>query len=239
MSFLTRPISNLLIESLPIRARDKLLNRCTLIDWTFGDIVCEHNQIYEHVYFPLSGFISLLTEVDDHHPVEMGLIGNEGMLGVSLVLGVNYAPVQSIVQGTGTALSMPTDQLQRSLLDCPELSTVLTRYIYVLMQQLSLAGACLHFHSIEARMARWLLMAQDRSHEDKLYLTHASLARMLGVRRSSVSIAAEALQEQHLIKYSRGNISILDRKGLALASCQCYQKMTKCYDQVMNKPRSG
>ncbi|MDX2463998.1 MAG: Crp/Fnr family transcriptional regulator [Porticoccus sp.] len=218
---------------MPSNVRNKLLKRCTLVDWTFGDIVYEVDQIYEHVYFPVTGFISLLTLVDDHHPLEMGLVGNEGMLGVSRVLSVNYAPMRSIVQGTGTALSMTAEQFQRSLLDCPGLSTLLMRYIYVLEQQLVMAGACLHFHEIDLRLARWLLMTQDRSHWDSFYLTHAFLARMLGVRRSGVSIAAESLKNRHLIEYARGNIKILDRKGLEAVSCQCYQGMTGFYNRVM------
>lgn len=233
MSFLASPITNLLIDSLPAKIRNKLLKRCTLVDWTFGDIVYEIDQIYEHVYFPLTGFISLLTQVGDN-PLEMGLVGNEGMLGVSRVLGVDYVSMQSIVQGRGTALSMTAEQFQLSLRDCPGFAQVLMRYIHVLNQQLVLAGACLHFHEIQPRLGRWLLMTQDRSHRDSFYLTHVFLARMLGVRRSGVSIAAEDLQNQHLIEYSRGNITILDRKGLEAVTCQCYQGMTQFYDRVMH-----
>ena len=195
--------------------------------------MCGANQIHQHVYFPVTGFISLLTVIDEHQPLEMGLIGNEGMLGVSLVLGVNSSPLQSVVQGSGTALSIPADQFQSMLLDCPDLVNSLMRYIYVLTQQLTSAGACLHFHELEARLARWLLMTQDRTHADKLYLTHAFLARMLGVRRSGVSLAAKALQEQRLIDYVRGNVTVLDRKGLERASCTCYQVMRESYTQVM------
>jgi len=233
MSLQTSSIKNLLIESLPTKVRNKLLKRCTLIDWTFGDIVCEDNQVYEYVYFPVTGFISLFTVVADHHPLEMGLIGNEGMLGASLVLGVNSAPLQSVVQGSGTALSIPADQFQCALLDCPGLSDLLMRYIYVLMQQLTVASACLHFHEIEPRLARWLLMTHDRAHGDRFYLTHAFLAQMLGVRRSGVSVAAEALQKKQLIQYARGHVNVLDRKGLEAASCQCYCSMTESYIGVM------
>jgi CRP-like cAMP-binding protein len=233
MSPLTHPVTNLLLESLPVRVRNKLLKQCTLVEWKFGDIVCEANEIYEHVYFPITGFISLLTVVDEHYPLEMGLIGNEGMLGVCLVLGVNHASLQSVVQGSGTALSIPVDQFRRALLDFPDLSVLLLRYNYVLMRQLVLAGACLHFHEVEPRLSRWLLMTQDRAHGDRLYLTHVFLAKMLGVRRSGVSIAAGVLQKQHLIAYSRGNIRILDRKGLEAASCQCYQAMTESYLRIM------
>ena len=234
MSLLASSITNLLIESLPTEVQNKLLKRCTLVDWTFGDIVGEVDQIYEHVYFPVTGFISLLTQADDYPPLEMGLVGNEGMLGVRRVLGVDYASMQSVVQGTGTALSMTAEQFQRSLRDCPGLSTLLMRYIHVLKQQLVMAGACLHFHEIEARLARWLLMTQDRSHGDSFYLTHVFLASMLGVRRSGVSIAAESLKNRDLIAYARGNIKILDRKGLEAASCRCYRGMTGFYDRVMH-----
>jgi CRP-like cAMP-binding protein len=233
MSHLTHPVTNRLLEFLPANVRNELLKQCTLVEWKFGDIICEANQIYEHVYFPITGIISLLTVVDEHHPLEMGLIGNEGMLGVCLVLSVNNASLQSVVQGSGTALSIPVDQFRRALLDFPDLSKLLLRYVYVLKQQLVLAGACLHFHEVEPRLARWLLMTQDRAQRDRLYLTHVFLAKMLGVRRSSVSLAAAVLQKQHLIDYCRGNIRILDRKGLEAVSCQCYQSMTESYLRVM------
>lgn len=233
MSIQKAPVTNHLIASLPIEIGNELLKRLTLVDWKFGEIVCEANQEYEHVYFPVTGFISLLTMEIDHHPLEMGLIGSEGMLGVSLVLGVNKAPLQSVVQGAGTALSISADQFQQVLLDFPDLSILLMRYTYVLMQQLAIGGACLHFHAIESRLARWLLMTQDRAHTNKLYITHTFLAYMLGIRRSSVSLAASSLQKQGLISYFRGKIKILDRKGLEVASCQCYQDMTESYIQVM------
>lgn len=235
MSARPTPVTNQLIESLPPGVRNKLLKRCALVDWTFGDIICEADQKHEHVYFPVTGFISLLMKESDHHPLEVGLIGHEGMLGTSLVLGVNGAPLRSVVQGAGTALSIPADQFQSALREYPGLSNLLMRYIHVLMQQLTLAGACLHFHTIESRLARWLLMTQDRVQGDTLHLTHAFLAYMLGVRRSSVSLAAEALQRQHLVSYSRGNITILDRKGLEAASCQCYQTMTEYYARIMRR----
>jgi CRP-like cAMP-binding protein len=229
MSPLTNPVNNLLLESLPVRVRNKLLKHCTLVEWKFGDIVCEANQVYEHVYFPITGCIAQLTVVDEHHCLEMGLIGNEGMLGVCLVLGVNNASLQSVVHGSGTALSIPVDQFRRALLNFTDLSILLLRYIYVLMQQLVLAGECLHFHEVEPRLARCLLMIEDRTHGDRLHLTHVLLAKMLGVRRSGVSTAAAVLQKNHLIDYCRGNIRILDRKGLEAASCQCYQAMTESY----------
>jgi CRP-like cAMP-binding protein len=234
MPRLNKKVTNELIDSLPAHEREKLLSRCTQVDWKFGDIICEANQVYQHVYFPLGGFVSLLTLIDDHPALEMGLVGNEGMLGVNLVLGANKASMQSIVQGTGSALAISAEDFRQSLLDCPSLSTLLLRYINVLLQQLTVVGACLHFHSIESRMSRWLLMTQDRTHGDRFYLTHAFLANMLGVRRSSVSLAAEALQKNHLISYSRGNIKVQDRQGLRAASCQCYQTMTDFYQRVMD-----
>jgi CRP-like cAMP-binding protein len=233
MPNLSYPVKNRLIESLASPVRYKLLERCTIVDWQFSEIVCEAKQIYEHVYFPLSGFVSMLTKIDGHPPLETGLVGNEGMLGLNLVLGANNAALQSVVQGTGTALSISVDDFHLSLLDCAGLSPMLLRYVNVSMKQLTMAGACLHFHSIESRLARWLLMTQDRSHSDSFYLTHAFLANMLGVRRSGVSLAAEAMQKNKLISYSRGNIKVLDRKALEVASCQCYQRMNDTYRRVM------
>lgn len=226
--------TNLLLESLPPNIRNRVLERCSLVHWTYGDVVCDARQRYKQVYFPLSGFISLLTEATDHRPLEVGLIGNEGMLGTSLVLGVGTAPLKSLVQGSGTAWSIPVDLFLLTLQDNPGFKRRLLLYIHVLMQQLTLAGSCLHFHTIDSRLARWLLMTQDRAHQDRLYLTHVFLADMLGVRRSGVSLAAEALQKQQLISYTRGNIDILDRRGLEAASCSCYDAMSHCYDRAMN-----
>lgn len=225
-------VINHLIGFLPRVQRNRILKRCEPVKLVLGTTLCEPNQPFKHVYFPLVGFISMVATMDDHQPLGAGLIGNEGMLGVTLALGVNAAPLRAMVQGTGTALMMTTAQFQQELCDSACLLHTLNRYVYVLMTQLSQASSCNRFHAIEPRLARWLLMTHDRAHTEYFYLTHKHLGNMLGVRRSSITIAAGALQRRKLISYNRGAISILDRKGLEAASCKCYDAMNNHYAKL-------
>jgi CRP-like cAMP-binding protein len=222
-----------LIAGIPTKDRVRLLANCEPVDLVFGDILSEADQPIEHVYFPLAGFVSLVATLDGHQPLEMGLVGNEGVLGVTLKLGIKTAPMRAVVQGTGTALRMTESKFMRYFSDTPAMFRILDRYLYVLMAQLTRSSACTRFHEIEPRLARWLLMTHDRSHADHFHLTHEFLADMLGVRRSGVSIAASALQMRKLIRYSRGEISILNRKGLEAASCDCYDAMQEDYANVL------
>lgn len=227
------PIVNRLLCGLPLKERNKILNSCELVDLAFGAVLGMPNDPIHHVYFPLSGFISLVTTLTGHQPLEMGLVGNEGMLGVTLVLGVNTVPMRSVVQGAGSALRMTATQFRRELQDSPTLLQILNRYVYVSMLQLSQTAACTHFHEIEPRLARWLLLTHDRAHADHFHLTHQFLADMLGVRRSGVTIAAGALQQRKLIHYTRGEIRILNRSGLEAASCECYAVQRHDYEQLL------
>lgn len=222
-------ILSTLIEGLPSKQRKQLLDGCELVDLVFGNVLHEANQPIRHVYFPLGGFISLVTTLDGHPPLEMGLIGNEGMLGATLALGISRAPMRAVVQGSGSALRITSALFKQELLSSPALLRSLKRYLYVVMAQLSQSAACTHFHEIEPRLARWLLMTHDRAHGDNFHLTHEYLAEMLGVRRSGVSIAAAALQARGLISYSRGQIYILDRAGLEQAACECYAALQADY----------
>jgi CRP-like cAMP-binding protein len=228
------PASNSFLDSLPLKQRTRVLNLCTSVDLDFGAVVCEANEPYTFIHFPITGFISSIAMAVDHSPLEMGLIGNEGVLGASVALGVINAPFQSIVQGAGTALRIPVAQFKRELLENPTLVALLNRYIYLSMQQLSQTAVCIHYHEIEARLARWLLMTNDRAHGDAFLLTHSFMAQMLGVRRSGVSVAASALQKKSLISYARGNIKVLDRKGLEAASCSCYGVMREFYSKMFS-----
>jgi CRP-like cAMP-binding protein len=225
------PVSNRLIGRLPRKERTQLLALCETTTLEFGAILCEEGQRVQHVYFPLTGFVSLLASVQGHPPLEMGLIGNEGMLGATLVLGVDVVPLRGIVQGPGTALRLTVMQFKRVIADCPCLLRTLNRYLYVLLAQLSQIAACSRFHLIEPRLVRWLLMTHDRAHADHFHLTHQWLADMLGVQRSAITLAAGALQARKLIQYSRGDIRILDRNRLEAASCACYGLVVDDYAQ--------
>jgi CRP-like cAMP-binding protein len=228
------PVTNRLIGSLPGREHRRLIKYCETVDLLFGETLCQPGQHFRHVYFPLTGFISLVSVLSDHPPLEIGLIGNEGMLGATLVLQLSAAPVRATVQGPGTALRMTTANLRRELQYCPSLLRKLKHFIYILMVQLSQTVACTHFHEIEPRLARWLLMTHDRAHRDHFHLTHEFLSAMLGVRRSSITIAAGALQQRKLIRYTRGEIHILNRTGLEAASCECYSAALKDYSRLLD-----
>lgn len=231
----TPVITNHLLELLSVKERQLLLQQCEMVELAFGDILCQPNQRYQHLYFPLSGFISLVTRLEGHKPLEMGLIGNEGMLGVTLALGVTTVPMQAVVQGAGTAWRIEVAALQHLLNQYPQLQYLLQQYLFVLMQQLSQSAACAHFHALDRRLARWLLMSHDRAHADHFHLTHQFLADMLGVRRSGVTVAASIMQQQQLIRYSRGDISILNRPALAALTCDCYQAMIDDYTRILGK----
>lgn len=199
----------------------------------FADVLCEPDKRIDHVYFPIEGFISLVTTLDDGARLEVGIVGDEGMAGASLVLGVDVSPQHVVVQGAGTALRMSAASFRRHCRQNGELHACLDRYVHVLMRQLAQTAACTRYHLVEARLARWLLMSRDRAHRDQFHLTHEFLAYMLGVRRVGVTQAARGLHEQGLINYSRGDITILDNAGLERTSCRCYERGNKMYEQTL------
>jgi CRP-like cAMP-binding protein len=233
------PAANRLLTGLPRRDRHHLLANCDKVDLVFGDLLYEPRKRMRHVYFPISGFVSLMTPVDGHASLEVGLIGNEGMLGISLMLGVNVSSLNALVQGGGPAQRMTAALFRRELNRGQALRQNLNRYLYVLMSQLAQSVACTHFHMVEARLARWLLMTQDRAHGDEFHVTHESLGDMLGARRVGVTKAASSLQSRKLITYRRGDIRVIDRDGLEAAACGCYQVVNDTYEKVMGTPGSG
>jgi CRP-like cAMP-binding protein len=156
------------------------------------------------------------------------------MLGISLILGVDVAPLHALVQGEGTALRMTKTRFRRELGQSRSLERMTKRYLYVLMSQVAQTAACTHYHRVEARLARWLLMTHDRAHADEFHVTHEFLAFMLGVRRVGITKAAGALQTRNLISYRRGHITILDRSALEAASCECYAIDKATYTRVMD-----
>lgn len=226
-------VSNRLLASLPLKDRQKILAGCEEVDLVFGDVLYEPAARIRHIYFPTDGYISLVTKVDETGSLEVRLVGNEGMLGVSVVLGVNVSAFYALVQGAGSALQMNAAVFYRELAGSPALQRLMNRYIYVLMEQLAITAACMGAHVVEARLARWLLMTRDRAHSDSFHITHDFMANLLGVRRVGVTKAAGSLQRQKFIHYRRGDITILDVGGLEAAACECYLNAKNGYDRIL------
>lgn len=224
---------NHLLEQLPREDRERLLAVSEPVQLELSEVLYERDTLVDHVYFPVDGFVSLLTHVDEHPSLEVGMVGREGMLGVSLALGVPSTPLRAIVQGGGAAWRIAAAPYLHEHARSPALQKSLGRYVHVLMAQLVTSAACLRFHQIEPRLARWLLMTQDRAHADRFHVTHDFLAYMLGVRRVGVTMAAGVLQERGLIAYHRGELVVLDRAGLEANACSCYAADRQGYAAVM------
>jgi CRP-like cAMP-binding protein len=220
---------NSLITTLPARERLLLAHSATAQPLTLHPVAGGPASQLSSVLFPLSGFVSLVVKLNDAPGLEVGMVGNEGMVGVALALGGKSVPWHIVVQGEGDAMGYSARLFGQLLPQCPTLRQRVHRYANVLLAQTATLCACNRFHSVQQRLARWLLMTQDRAHSAHFLMTQEFLAYMLGVRRVSVTQAASHLQRASLIRYHRGDIEILDRLGLERAACSCYQKSQDAY----------
>lgn len=220
---------NRLMHCLPRAERARLLGLAEEVPLVLSQVLGEPGSPTRHVYFPTSGFVSLVAVVAGSPGLEVGMVGREGMLGVQRVLGVAAAPLRALVQGPGLAWRIGASDFRDELARSPPLRRVLDRYVYVLMLQMTHSAGCLRFHMIGPRLARWLLMSQDRANADSFSVTQEFLAYMLGVRRVGVTSAAGALQRSGLIEYHRGRITVRDRPGLEKAACGCYAADRRVY----------
>jgi CRP-like cAMP-binding protein len=223
---------NAILARLSPRQSKRLQSQLKPVSLTFGQVLYEPGNTIRYVYFPTNCLISLLTSVDKRRSLEVGMVGNEGMAGMPFILGMGVSGVRAIVQGAGGALQMAAGAFRVEFERNPALQEALYRYMYALMAQISQTAACNRFHEAEPRLARWLLMTRDRVMSDDFLLTHAFLAHMLGMRREGVTEAASALKRRKLIDYRRGEIQILNLKGLKAASCTCYQIVQTAFAQV-------
>ena len=224
-------IANRLLAALPRAEYLRIETRLQQVKLAFGDVLCEPGDVIKHIYFPNDSLVSLLTLVDDHMALEVGMVGREGMVGIPLALGMDASPVRALVQGAGTAMRMTAAHFRKELQNSLHLQHQVHLYTYALMGQVAQSAACNRFHVIETRLARWLLMTRDRVGSNSFHLTHEFLGHMLGVRRVGVTKAANTLKNHDLIEYSRGNIVILNGRALEAASCSCYQLDKDRYGQ--------
>jgi CRP-like cAMP-binding protein len=219
-----KPVRNGLLAALPPKSYQQLLPGLSPATLVFGDVLYEPGEPMRDVYFPNGSLVSLLTLVEGHQALEVGMVGREGMVGAALALGVKDSPMRALVQGGGPAMRMGAARFSKELSRNAPLQRGLNGYIAALMAQISQTAACNRFHNVEARLARWLLMTRDRMRSTDLPMTQDFLATMLGVRRVGVTEAAGSLQRRNLIEYHRGSIEILDERGLEAAACSCYRR---------------
>jgi CRP-like cAMP-binding protein len=210
-----------------------MLAGCQTVHLAYGNVLYKTGKQLRHVYFPTRSFVSLVMRVDQIDSVEVGLVGSEGMLGVPLALGVDTSPVTAVVHGSGSALRMDAAYFCSQLESSGALQAGIARYVFVCLSDLAQTAACMRFHVVEARLARRLLMTQDRAHSDTFSVTQEFLASMLGVRRVGITQAATSLQKRKLIHYHRGKLTVTDRRGLRGASCACYRADRAAYDRTL------
>jgi len=225
--------ANHLIARLPGHDRRLFLAQCVRVDLALSQVLAEPDRNVGHVYFPVDSFISLLTVVSGSVGLEVGMVGREGMLGAHLLLGVEAAPLHAMVQGPGTAWRMDAATFAAELERSAPLRREIGLYVHILMRQMATSAGCIRYHEIGPRLARWLLMSQDRAGADTFRMTQEFLGFMLGVRRVGITEAAGALQRAGLIEYRRGRVTVLDRPGLEAAACNCYQVDLRSYAKLL------
>ena len=230
---------NLLLGGLSVEDRLRITRDATPVDLVLHQILSEPGDRIRHVYFPINSSISLIAAGGGRELLEIGLVGDEGMMGVPLLLDVNVSPLRALVQGAGRAWRISAATFGKELQASTSLRTALNRYLYVFLAQSMHTAVCGRFHAVEARLARWLLMTRDRAHADRFLITHVFLAYMLGVRRVGVTAAASALQRRKLIRYNRGDLTVLDVSGLEAAACPCYELDKKIYARFLKPGKSG
>ena len=215
---------NRLLAALPATEQDRLLTGMEPVKLTYGEVLYESGEQMQYVYFPSDCLVSLLTVVDGRRALEVGLVGREGMIGSRLALGIGTSPLRALVQGSGTAMQMKSSRFLQEFQRSQALRRAVFGFTDALMMQVTQTAACNRFHMVQARLARWLLMTRERLLSSEFHLTHEFLADMLGVRRVGVTSAASTLQRRKLIRYRRGDITIINQQGLEAAACSCYQR---------------
>jgi len=233
MAILQDPHQNHLLDALLKVDYDRLFPNLELIEMPLGEVVCESGSKLKHVYFPTTSIISLLYVMEDGASAEIAVVGNEGILGIPVFMGGDTTPSRAVVQSAGHSYRLKAQLLKNEFNQAGPLQRLLLRYTQALITQMAQTAVCNRHHSVEQQLCRWLLLSIDRLPEHELIMTQELIANMLGVRREGVTEAAGKLQSLGLINYRRGHISVLDRTGLEIRSCECYQVVKSEYDRLL------
>jgi CRP-like cAMP-binding protein len=228
-----KPQQNSLLRALPALESDRLFARMELVAMPLGNVLYESGSQLRHVYFPTTSIVSLLYVMEDGASAEIAVVGNEGMVGVALFMGGETTPSRAVVQSAGHAFRLKGQLLKEEFHRAAGLQHLLLRYTQALLTQMAQTAVCNRHHSVDQQLCRWLLLSLDRLPTNKLIMTQELIANMLGVRREGVTEAAGKLQGAGLIKYSRGNITVLDRLGLQARACECYEVVKKEFDRLL------
>jgi CRP-like cAMP-binding protein len=227
------PRQNHLLDALPIDDYERLAPHVELVPMKLGDVLYESGDQLRHVYFPTTSILSLLYVMEDGSSAEIAVVGNEGILGISLFMGGESTPSRAIVQSAGHAYRLKADLLKSEFGRFGPTMHLLLRYTQALITQMAQTAVCNRHHSVDQQLCRWLLLSLDRLTTDELSMTQELIANMLGVRREGVTEAAGKLQDAGLIRYRRGTITVLDRPGLEARSCECYQVVKTEFDRLL------
>lgn len=228
---------NLLLSALSPAEREPLLPHLQPVTFSLGQIVFEPGESIDYCYFPTNSVVSLLYTMQDGSTAAMGLVGNEGVLGVALFLGGESTCSRALIAVAGDAFRLPAKLLQEEFAHPGSLQRLLLRYTQALITQISQTAVCNCLHSVEQRLCRWLLLCHDRRNRSELLMTQELIANMLGARRESVTVAAGRLQDAGLIHYCRGRINILDRNGLESNACECYRVVEDEFERLFGRKR--
>ena len=227
------PKQNHLIGALPARDYARIAPHLVLEAMNVGDVLYESGVRSQHVYFPTTAIVSLLYVMENGASAEIAIVGNDGIVGISLFMGGETTPSRAVVQCAGYAYRLEAQLLKSEFGRFGPTLRLLLRYTQALITQMSQTAACNRHHSIDQQLCRWLLLSLDRLATNEMSMTHELISNMLGVRREGVSAAASALQEAGLIRYRRGTITVLDRPGLEARSCECYQVVKTEVDRLL------
>jgi len=236
MSTLVEPRKNHLLAALPAPDFERLRPHLTLVTLSLGEALYESGIVLRHVYFPTDSIVSLLYVMADGASAEIAVVGNEGVIGVSLFMGGETTPSRAVVQSAGHAYRLTGQLLKEEFTRAGAMQHLLLRYTQSLLTQMAQTAVCNRHHSLDQQLCRWLLLSLDRLTSNQLVMTQELIANMLGVRREGVTDAAGKLQKAGLIQYSRGRITVLDRAGLELRTCECYAVVKKECDRLLPDP---